>query len=98
MYHLKWSICKIVKCIPTYVTLTRCSQAVASMDDALRVFYGGSASDKTLVPNLKHPRQKNISCVKWRPLSASGLAVAAQDGVVLWKVGLNLDPILLICL
>lgn len=63
--------------------------AVASMDDALRVFYGGSESDKTLVPNLKHPRQKNISCIKWRPLSASGLAVAAQDGVVLWKVDPN---------
>ena len=56
------------------------------MDDVLRVFYGGSASEKTLVPTLKHPRQKNITCVKWRPLSASGLAVAAQDGVVLWKV------------
>ena len=62
------------------------SQAVASMDDVLRVFYGGSASEKTLVPTLKHPRQKNVACVKWRPLSASGLAVAAQDGVVLWKV------------
>ena len=59
---------------------------MASIDDALRVFYGGSASEKALVPTLKHPRQKNISCVKWRPLSASGLAVAAQDGIVLWKV------------
>lgn len=63
--------------------------AVASMDDVLRVFYGGSASEKTLVPTLKHPRQKNVACVKWRPLSASGLAVAAQDGVVLWKVDPN---------
>jgi len=63
--------------------------AVASIDDALRVFYGGSASEKALVPTLKHPRQKNISCVKWRPLSASGLAVAAQDGIVLWKVDPN---------
>ena len=61
-------------------------QAVASMDDVLRVFYGGSAADNALVPTLKHPRQKNVSCVKWRPLSASGLAVAAQDCVVLWKV------------
>jgi len=63
--------------------------AVASMDDVLRVFYGGSAADNALVPTLKHPRQKNVSCVKWRPLSASGLAVAAQDCVVLWKVDPN---------
>jgi len=63
--------------------------AVASMDDALRVFYGGSDSGKSLVPTLKHPRQKNVSCIRWRPLSASGLAVAAQDGVILWKVDPN---------
>ena len=65
-------------------------QAVASIDDVLRVFYGGSAAENALVPTLKHPRQKNVSCVKWRPFSASGLAVAAQDCVVLWKVRCNL--------
>ena len=39
-----------------------------------------------MAPVLKHKMQRNVSELKWRSLSASELAVAAQSAVLVWTV------------
>ena len=41
-----------------------------------------------LVPILKHKKQRNITDLKWKPQSASTLAVASQTCILIW----NVDP------
>lgn len=62
--------------------------AVASHGDLVRVY----APNVSIVPLLKHKSQRNITDMAWKPYCASLLAVACQDGVVLWQ----LDPMSLI--
>lgn len=56
--------------------------AVASLDDSVRIF----TSDQAVVPVLKSKQQRNISCLAWRPLSNSELAVGCEDGIIVWDV------------
>uniref|UniRef100_V5I152 Putative aladin n=2 Tax=Ixodes ricinus TaxID=34613 RepID=V5I152_IXORI len=62
--------------------------AVASHGDLVRVY----APNVGIVPLLKHKSQRNITDMAWKPYCSSLLAVACQDGVVLWQ----LDPMPLI--
>lgn len=39
-------------------------------------------------PLLKYKYQKCISCLSWRPLNASDLAIGCLNGIVIW----SLDP------
>lgn len=56
--------------------------AVALRDDTIKVHY----ANNSLVPVLKHKLQKSITCVEWKPLSASVLAVGTQAAVLIWSV------------
>ncbi|CAM9614553.1 unnamed protein product [Lampetra fluviatilis] len=56
--------------------------AVALADDSVRVYSGKS----DVVPTLKHGMQKGVAALAWKPLSASGLAVACRSCVLVWTV------------
>lgn len=62
--------------------------AVASHGDMVRVY----APDTSIMPMLKHKSQRNITDMAWKPFCSSVLAVACQEGVLLWQV----DPTSLI--
>ncbi|XP_064456806.1 aladin-like [Ornithodoros turicata] len=56
--------------------------AVASRSDIVRIYAMGIP----VVPMLKHKSQRNITALAWRPCCSSTLAVACQDGILLWQV------------
>lgn len=58
--------------------------AVAGLDDIIRIY----SSDSNFAPLLKCKQQKNISCLAWRPMSISELAVACENEIIVW----NVDP------
>lgn len=58
--------------------------AVAGMDDIVRIY----CADSNFVPLLKCKQQKNISCMAWRPMSMSELAVGCENEIIIW----NVDP------
>ncbi|GLV46013.1 aladin [Carabus blaptoides fortunei] len=59
--------------------------AVATSDDSVRIY----STDSKLVPVLKSKLQKNVSCVAWRPLSASEIAIACENDILIWTVDPN---------
>lgn len=69
-----------VRCFAWHTQVAKC--AVALHSDVVRV-YGASMG---VVPTLKHKSQKNITSLAWRPFCSSTLAVACQDGVLLWQL------------
>ncbi|XP_057686403.1 aladin isoform X2 [Corythoichthys intestinalis] len=56
--------------------------AVALLDDSIKIYNPKSAT----TPTLKHRLQRNVAAVQWKPLCASGLAVACQNGILVWHV------------
>ncbi|CAH0389778.1 unnamed protein product [Bemisia tabaci] len=56
--------------------------AVCSNDDSVRVFYANSSH----TPVIKHQRQRNVTCLAWRPLSSSELAIGCSAGICLWTI------------
>lgn len=58
--------------------------AVASVDDCIRVY-----EDEQSAPLLKSGLQKGITALAWRPFSGGELAVACQNGVLLWTIDPN---------
>lgn len=56
--------------------------AVAGLDDIVRIY----CSDSNFVPLLKCKQQKNISCLAWRPMSVSELAVGCENEIIVWHV------------
>ncbi|XP_076270083.1 aladin-like [Rhynchophorus ferrugineus] len=58
--------------------------AVVTCDDSVRIF----SSDSTYTPLLRCKQQRHITCVAWRPLSNTEIAVAHENGIILW----NIDP------
>ncbi|XP_037290581.2 aladin [Rhipicephalus microplus] len=56
--------------------------AVASHGDMIRVY----APNMSITPVLKHRSQRNITDMAWKPYSSAVLAVACQEGVLLWQV------------
>ncbi|KAJ9587941.1 hypothetical protein L9F63_018616 [Diploptera punctata] len=59
--------------------------AVAAWDDSVRVYTFGTS----LIPILKYKNQRAVSCLAWRPYSASELAVGCEAGVFVWQVDPN---------
>ncbi|XP_032813300.1 aladin isoform X2 [Petromyzon marinus] len=55
-----------------------------SRDDMVATF--SQAVDCDVVPTLKHGLQKGVAALAWKPLSASGLAVACRSCVLVWTV------------
>lgn len=56
--------------------------AIAACDDSVRIY----TKDSTHTTVLRNGHQKYITCLAWRPLSASELAVGCYTGIVLWKL------------
>lgn len=63
-----------------------CSKfAVVTVKDDVHIYSAGS----TITSVLKHRTQQFITCVAWRPLSASELAVGCSKGVYVWNIEPN---------
>ncbi|XP_049609852.1 aladin [Syngnathus scovelli] len=58
--------------------------AVALLDDSIKIYNPQSLT----TPTLKHRLQRSVAAVQWKPLCASGLAVACQNCLLVW----NVDP------
>lgn len=58
--------------------------AVAGLDDIVRIY----STDMSFVPLLKCKQQRNITCLAWRPMSVSDVAVACENEIIVW----NVDP------
>ncbi|GAB6026590.1 hypothetical protein CHUAL_013003 [Chamberlinius hualienensis] len=56
--------------------------AVAFHDDQVKIF----SSNTLASPVLKYALQKNVTDLKWRPFTASVLAVATGNGVAIWTI------------
>uniref|UniRef100_A0A8C6UIG2 Achalasia, adrenocortical insufficiency, alacrimia n=1 Tax=Neogobius melanostomus TaxID=47308 RepID=A0A8C6UIG2_9GOBI len=56
--------------------------AVALLDDSIKIYNPKSAT----TPTLKHRLQRNVAALQWKPLCASGLAVACQSCILVWHV------------
>lgn len=76
-----------IRCIAWHYYSTKI--AVAALDDSVRIY----SSDPHHVPLLKCKQQKNITCLAWRPLSHSDIAVGCENGIFIW----NIDPNSLVC-
>lgn len=79
-----WST-SLIRCIAWHSYKTKI--AVATLDDCVRI-YGGPT-----VPQLRNKQQKNISCIAWRPLSISEIAIGCENGIFIWDV----DPSSVVC-
>lgn len=64
--------------------------AVALFDDSVKIFHNGVST----VTLLKTKYQKNITCLAWRPMCATDLAVGCEDGIIIW----NVDPLSVVSL
>lgn len=71
-----------VRCFAWHPICTKL--AVAGLDDVVRVY----SCNSTFVPLLKCKRQKNITCMAWRPMSVSDIAVGCENEIIVW----NVDP------
>lgn len=71
-----------IRCIAWHPFQTKI--AIAASDDSVRIY----SSDSKLVPLLKCKQQRNVTCLEWRPLSASELAIGCENGIFVW----NIDP------
>lgn len=56
--------------------------AVALLDDSIKIYNPKSAT----TPTLKHRLQRSVAALQWKPLCASGLAVACQSCILVWHV------------
>ncbi|KAK7577995.1 hypothetical protein V9T40_010200 [Parthenolecanium corni] len=59
--------------------------AIVSAKDEVHVYSTGSSFTSV----LKHRKQQYITCIAWRPLSASDLAVGCSEGVYVWNIEPN---------
>lgn len=59
--------------------------AVVTCDDSVRIFNGDVC---VVSPLLRCKQQKHITCVAWRPLSNTEIAVGHESGIIVW----NIDP------
>ncbi|XP_068188566.1 aladin isoform X2 [Antennarius striatus] len=76
---LDWSDC-VVRAFAWHPHTERF--AVALLDDSIKIYNPKS----TTTPTLKHRLQRSIAAVQWKPLCASVLAVACQNGLLVWHV------------
>eukprot|EP00794_Sanderia_malayensis_P003209 gene3209-3685_t len=62
------------------------SFAVAYKDDTVKLFSTNSFND--FEPVMKDKKQKDVTCIEFRPLSAAHVAVGCKKGILVWL----LDP------
>ncbi|CAH0558280.1 unnamed protein product [Brassicogethes aeneus] len=71
-----------IRCIAWHPYYTKV--AVATCDDSVRVY----SSETNFTPLLRCKQQKNVTCIAWRPMSNTEVAVAHETGIIVW----NIDP------
>ena len=81
--NMDWSS-GVIRCFKWHPNHYKCS--VALINDDIFVHSSGA----TLVPFLRHPLQKKVSDMAWRPGKDSVLAVACQNLVVIWNISIDL--------
>ncbi|KAG5893708.1 hypothetical protein JTB14_017815 [Gonioctena quinquepunctata] len=59
--------------------------AVVTCDDSVRIF---CCDNSIITPLLRCKQQRHITCIAWRPLSNTEIAVGHEDGIIVW----NVDP------
>lgn len=59
--------------------------AVVTCDDSVRIF----CSESSYSPLLRCKQQRNITCAAWRPMSATEIAVAHENGIIIWSIDAN---------
>lgn len=72
-----------VRCMAWHPHCTKI--AIAASDDSVRIY----STENNLVPVLKSKLQRGVSCVAWRPLSASEIAVGCESCILIWTVDPN---------
>jgi aladin len=72
-----------IKCIAWHLHCSRL--AVATSDDSVRIY----CNDSNFVPLLRCKQQKNITCLAWRPMSLTEIAVGHETGIIIWHVDFN---------
>ena len=70
-----------VRCLTWHPYLTKL--AIATVDDSVRIL---STSNCVQGPILRRPEQKNITCLAWRPFTDTDLAVACENGIIIWSI------------
>ncbi|KAK2146711.1 hypothetical protein LSH36_586g00020 [Paralvinella palmiformis] len=81
--NLNWKDSQ-VRCLAWHPHTTKL--AISLHDDSIKVY---PAKKGDIIPTLKHKLQKCVADLAWKPHSASILAVACQNCVLLWKVDPN---------
>lgn len=76
-------VCSPIRCIAWHPHTTKL--AIAAVDDSVRIF----TLDSNLVPILKSKYQKGVTCVAFRPLSASEIAIGCESCILIWTVDPN---------
>ncbi|RZC34365.1 aladin [Asbolus verrucosus] len=72
-----------IKCIAWHLHNSRL--AVATSDDSVRIY----CNDNNFVPLLRCKQQQNITCLAWRPMSLTEIAVGHETGIIIWHVDFN---------
>ncbi|XP_044268590.1 aladin-like [Tribolium madens] len=72
-----------IKCIAWHLHNSRL--AIATCDDSVRIY----CNDSNFVPLLRCKQQRNVTCLAWRPMSLTEIAVGHETGVIIWHVDFN---------
>lgn len=72
-----------IKCIAWHWHRSRI--AVGTSDDSVRIY----CNDSTFIPILRCKQQKNVTCLAWRPMSLTEIAVGHEAGIIIWHVDFN---------
>ncbi|EFA03757.2 aladin [Tribolium castaneum] len=72
-----------IKCIAWHLHNSRL--AVATCDDSVRIY----CNDSSFVPLLRCKQQRNVTCLAWRPMSLTEIAVGHENGIIIWHVDFN---------
>ncbi|KAJ8967810.1 hypothetical protein NQ314_002619 [Rhamnusium bicolor] len=76
-------LCNTIRCISWHPHVLKV--AVVTCDDSVRIF---SDDNTAIIPLLRYKQQRNITCVAWRCMSNTEIAVGHENGIIIW----NVDP------
>ncbi|KAJ1354583.1 hypothetical protein KIN20_011567 [Parelaphostrongylus tenuis] len=83
--------CNWLRCVAVHDEGRRL--AICQNNDYIRVYNIGQPQRTPLT--LKHPLQKNVTCMDWEPFDQRVLAVAASERILIWRLntkGANIKP------
>ncbi|KAJ8917048.1 hypothetical protein NQ315_012967 [Exocentrus adspersus] len=62
--------------------------AIVTCDDSVRIFSSDIGND-TISTVIRHRHQRNVTCIAWRYLSNSEIAVGHENGITIWNTDGN---------